>query len=710
MTKRSIFFLWVLFSGAAALGCELLWIRYLTLVLGNTVYSLSWSTSLFMIGLALGSYLSPAILRNKRAHSLFLYGCVEVGTALFGWLSFYMLTQHQELLQLILMKRGWWGHGFISALLILPATTLMGMTLPLILNMAEKSIATERVYSWNIFGGSLGILFFGFILLKPLGYNNLTLIVPSVNLIIGLMALLAYKKGHLTQGETEEEKACSLTLSDWVLAAISGYLVLGMEVAWFRSSELIIGDRAYITSLVLLSVLTVLGLSSWIVTKVVRRWDYQTVLTFALICMIASLAFAEFFLPEAYYVYRGYPKVTYQKVCYLLFAFLMPLFFSGMLFPLILARATQNKSSRGRIVGKLLFINTIFGALGSLIHSYVLMENFGLASLYAAGFILAVVFLLVLLRENLFWKPTILFLILLTSSYFLLRQTQFEITEKGKVLVTRELPEGHFSLIKNWGYLEMYSGNYKLVSRFKGENVAFTQNALAYFPMMFHPQPKQVLTIGLGYGITSGAFLSGPIESLVSIEILKPVIEETHRFGELNGKYWEDPRLELIIEDGRRYFNLNKRQFDIISANVVSPNSGGGSLFYSKEFYNNVKRHLNERGIFAQLAWGNNLTEIFHTIKEVFPYVKVFPGYRFNSPVILASLFPLEQHKAYSHFESRWPKYKNDPVMNYEKLEKLGMNIWDKFYSQKPEFIITDERADLTFYQGPGMSFLWIYE
>ena len=126
-------------SGAASLVYELVWIKQLTLVFGGTLYAISAVLCAFMAGLALGAWGISRFLEARPDLSLIrLYGVIEalIGTyaLLFPW-GLKALTLFYPLALRFSIESGpslHFAEFVLSALLMLPATLLMGATLPLI--------------------------------------------------------------------------------------------------------------------------------------------------------------------------------------------------------------------------------------------------------------------------------------------------------------------------------------------------------------------------------------------------------------------------------------------------------------------------------------------------------------------------------------------------------------------------------------------------
>jgi spermidine synthase len=125
-------------SGASSLIYEIVWTRLFTIVIGNTVFSVSAILSVFMTGLAVGSWLAGRFVDQRLTSLARVYALLEAGigvsnllipillktaTPVFG--SLYSVAYQSG----VLMAFGRFAITFL--LLIIPAT-LIGATLPVL--------------------------------------------------------------------------------------------------------------------------------------------------------------------------------------------------------------------------------------------------------------------------------------------------------------------------------------------------------------------------------------------------------------------------------------------------------------------------------------------------------------------------------------------------------------------------------------------------
>jgi spermidine synthase len=166
-------------SGAAALIYEIVWSKYLSLLLGSTVQAQTVVLAAFMGGLALGN----RIFGNRAdrcQQPLVLYGYLEIAIGIYAfafdglyrgadwifvWSASGLLGQSGVLLAI---------KAVLGAALLLVPTVLMGGTLPLIAAWLQQRYdnpgrRSARFYSINSLGAVSGAALAGFVLIQQLG-------------------------------------------------------------------------------------------------------------------------------------------------------------------------------------------------------------------------------------------------------------------------------------------------------------------------------------------------------------------------------------------------------------------------------------------------------------------------------------------------------------------------------------------------------------
>jgi spermidine synthase len=186
------------------------------------------------------------------------------------------------------------------------------------------------------------------------------------------------------------------------------------------------------------------------------------------------------------------------------------------------------------------------------------------------------------------------------------------------------------------------------------EGDEFIYHEMLVHPALFgHPDPKTVLVIGGSEGATVREVFRHPgIERVVMVEIDGELLEVCKRFlTNWHRGSFEDPRLEVVIVDGRRYVETSSERFDTIIVDLSDPFEGSPALFlFTSEFYQLVKERLTSKGSVSVQGEGASPQDlamharITNTMKSVFPVVRpyVYSLHSFHRPDahIFASIDP----------------------------------------------------------------------
>ncbi|WP_437613650.1 hypothetical protein WMF20_12930 [Sorangium sp. So ce834] len=140
----------------------------------------------------------------------------------------------------------------------------------------------------------------------------------------------------------------------------------------------------------------------------------------------------------------------------------------------------------------------------------------------------------------------------------------------------------------------------------------------AYLVSAFHPQPRDILMIGLGSGSWLQVLANDPdVEHLTVIEI-NPGFVEAARRAPVVASALDNPKVELLIDDGRRYLGRTSRRFDVIVENTIVHWRSYASMLLSREMMELSRRHLKLGGA---LYYNTTMsTAAQKTGATVFPY------------------------------------------------------------------------------------------
>ena len=153
------------------------------------------------------------------------------------------------------------------------------------------------------------------------------------------------------------------------------------------------------------------------------------------------------------------------------------------------------------------------------------------------------------------------------------------------------------------------------------------QRMLGHLPALVHADPKSVLIVGFGAGVTAGSFVPHPTISHIVICEMEPLIPPTATkyFSKENYNVMNDPRTRIYYDDARHYVLTTQEKFDIITSDPIHPWVKGSATLYSKEYFELVKQHLNPGGVVTQ--WVPLYESDLDTVKsELATFFDVFPN------------------------------------------------------------------------------------
>ena len=120
---------------------------------------------------------------------------------------------------------------------------------------------------------------------------------------------------------------------------------------------------------------------------------------------------------------------------------------------------------------------------------------------------------------------------------------------------------------------------------------------IVHIPMAVHPNVKKVLVIGAGDGgVIRELCRYETIETIDMVEIDELVVEVSKKYLPTTACCFDDPRLNIFYQDGLRFVRTKENEYDLIIVDSTDPFGPGEGLF-TKEFYGNCFKALNETGI-----------------------------------------------------------------------------------------------------------------
>ena len=168
--------------------------------------------------------------------------------------------------------------------------------------------------------------------------------------------------------------------------------------------------------------------------------------------------------------------------------------------------------------------------------------------------------------------------------------------------------------------------------------------ALVQPAMVTHGDPRDVLIIGGGEGATLREVLAhDSVERLVMVDLDRELVEICKEYlPEWHHGKFDDPRVELIFEDGKQYVERCESMFDVIIIDVVDSldEDTPAAALYTERFYASVRQRLRPGGLLvvqamelsalndvegdSHLMVRNRLMKIFSTVRSYLVFVSSF--------------------------------------------------------------------------------------
>ena len=157
---------------------------------------------------------------------------------------------------------------------------------------------------------------------------------------------------------------------------------------------------------------------------------------------------------------------------------------------------------------------------------------------------------------------------------------------------------------------------------------------IVHVPMAVNPDIKKVLVIGAGDGGSIRELCRyNTIERIDMVEIDSMVVEACKKYIQQTACSLDDPRVHIFYEDGLKYVRSKENEYDLILVDSTDPFGPGEGLF-TREFYGNCYKALNDKGILVNQHESTYYNEYIDAMKHVhqvisdtFPKVNVYQAH-----------------------------------------------------------------------------------
>jgi len=682
-------------SGASSLIAEVTWNRMLIVVVGNSMSATAMIIVVFMGGLGLGSFVGGKVFGHRKA-SLIPYLLLEIAIGIYVLLSpsLFDLLSHlfTALAESVDNRAGLTMARMVvsSAALLLPAA-LMGATFPAVISGAapdspsQRTARTGYLYSINTLGAAVGCFAGGYHLLLEFGVQATLTLAFGLYLFAALCAFVANlmitsKPREIDVTAVVEVNEPDVAVGTQRFLGIAtfaiGFAVLAYEVLLTRLSILYLGNSVSVFPLVLTSFLLGTGISAVLGTwlyGVLRRKTYAANRLFGFTALAAgALVLVTPYLLLTDWVigpdqFARFADSGSRNPLPILAIIVAPTILIGALLPIAIRMLQSGERGEAtRQAATLYAFNTAGGMLGAGLVNHCLVPLIGIQGAFICLMLICVgvgIFSLLPPAGSVRrWSVAGLSMALLAVVLSVglpgmmnlyaakiaestgARSAQVRLVHEGRAATVTVIDQ---SDPRKGTYRDMYLNGVEEASTRYWHTQLF--KFLGVFPVLAHSsdQPKEVLVIAFGAGITAGSVLASDRVAALDVVDLNPDVEGINDlFTDVNGDVFHKPRFHFHNDDGRNYLVTSNKRYDVIISDSTHPRAYDSWILYTEEFYRSVRERLHSGGVFAQWVpvLGSMQGDLFrihlNTFRRVFPNATFWYVYGSDQAFLLATPEP----------------------------------------------------------------------
>jgi spermidine synthase len=629
-------------SGFPALIYQIVWQRALFTIYGVNIESVTLVVGAFMLGLGLGSLLGGMVSRIPRLPVLAAFGCVELSIGAFGVISlplFHWVGIHTA-------GSSAAATGALTFLLVLIPTILMGGTLPFLVSYLVRisrnvGESVGILYFVNTLGSATACLASATFLMRLLGEQGSVTLAAGINITLGVVAIAAHllfpdRTSGFTRLEAIAENAGPVRVpiplfpfsaALWIVGA-SGFVALSYEIVWYRAYSFVSGSQARSFSSLLGAYLAGVAFGSLFSKGLCRKLGAveNRRRHLSLISMLAIAANVFGFLVVPFVAYAAH-AVNYIVTLPLV---VISAGLLGAVFPLVTHISVAPDRRSGARLSYLYLANIVGSALGTVLVGFILMDHLSMRGLSVFLVVLGLTMGAVIAAfavDGARRFAVLAGVAALALGAAAIAQPLFNTVyermlykvEYGPGLKFAHLVESRSGVIGVSANTTVFGGGV-YDGKFNTSLVHDTSLATrVYAVSAFHPQPREVLMIGLSSGSWAQIVANHPtVERLTVVEINPGYLKLIPQYPAV-ASILHNPKTTIIIDDGRRWLVSNpQRKFDLIVMNSSYHWRAHMSNLLSTAFLKLVRSHLTPGGALFYNTTASG--EVMLTGATVFPY------------------------------------------------------------------------------------------
>lgn len=638
-------------SGFCSLVYQVLFTRLFNITFGLFIHSTVLVVITYMLGLALGYYLSRNI--SPKNHLSF-YGYLELVIGLYAILILILFKPIDNLYTTL-------GNSIVvkfvlsSLILVLP-TTAMGITIPVVVEYLKKTQGqemVEKVYGINALGASVGALVSSVVFINLLGLIPTFIVAFVLNVIVFLGAIYLAKSYSPSFSIVKSDiRFVSVGLGFGIVAFLYGFSGMALEILWYRMLVYFVANNTFSFSIILSVVILGIAVGSLFYKHLLKAFKNDFNLLFVVSLFTGLYTTITILILNGSYsimgsIYNIFGNIVFgilgdnkvsETITLNSTRYTLVLITSGIvslssgiiipsLFNLIRGYVSEKITSQS-ISGTILAINTLGSILGAFLMTYLMIPNLGfgysiltISLIYiASGFVILATLGCNRILGSIGVVVAILTLIIPKEITFTKYYSGF-FDLKGELKFYKEGMYGTVAVfdVNNTRHLKINGidevpNDYNSLIAFK---------VLGNIPFLFSRSHSNVMVNALGGGITLSSVLHNTDARVEVVDICPDITDALELYKGYNDNIFVKTNWFFTPEDGRNFLKSYNGAFDIIVADATHPASSESWMLFTKEFYELAYSKLSENGVFAQWIPVHNLetydyVSILKTIKSVF--------------------------------------------------------------------------------------------
>jgi spermidine synthase len=656
-------------SGAAALCCEVVWMRRLALATGSTGVAATLTLAVYMAGLGLGGWWAGGRIWRAAPRG---YGLLEFGLGawalLFPWLLGLLAPP---------LRAGPPWCAWFAAILLLPPGFLAGATLPAVAGALRSGREVGLLYATNTAGAVLGVLAGPLVLFSALGLRGTELAAAATSALVGAVALGLAQPG-VVAGPPAIPEAGTSPRAALVAAAVAGFAAMALELCWTRLAALLVGASVYAMAGVLAVVLAAVAVGALLG----RRGTPEHTVQHGLVCLGGLTVLGTWTygaLPHGLALawrLGGAAALLPAGLALLGLAMAGAPVASGVVFSAAIRRVGGDAT---RAAGRILAVNTLGGVLGAALAGLVLVPWLGLqvvVGVVGVGALLAGLLLPPWPPGAPGWRGRAALAALGVGAALLGPSWDAQLYAVGIYHRIGELTDLSPRAVEAFAHegwdLRLYqdgrtatvavgesrrTGNRWLSINGKIDaSTGFdmrTQELSGELPVRLAAAARgrpveHAVVVGLASGVTAARALGAGAAQVTVIEIEPAVVRAAGFFGSVNAGLLGDPRAVVVEADARAWLARPGPRVPVIVSEPSNPWITGVSNLFTREYWELARGRLEPDGVFCQWVQlyslpPDALRALVATFLEVFPdawLVETIPGA--DALLLAAPAFPAD--------------------------------------------------------------------